>query len=196
MTPSATKSLKNTVTKAIALTLATSFALTTALPVSMAEAHPRNYAHSHGGHAVVKHRGHHEVVRRHKKRKHRNSHNGDALAAGIIGFAIGAIIADQAGRNRQPDVVYVQPEPVYSAPQRPIYTQPQVVRRPLNDPYTGNRRYDDGPTVIRYDDEVNVSYEPWTPAWAEWCDNRYRSFNINTGTFRGYDGRDHFCVVK
>jgi hypothetical protein len=192
--------LKISATKAIALTLATSFALTSALPVSTASAHPRNYAHNHGGHKVIKHHKKHKVVRHHRKYKHRNN-GGDALAAGILGFAIGAIIADHATRPR---TVYVQPETVYVAPQ-PVYREPYVQRRPLNDPYATPRysdrsydddRYDDGPRVIRYEDEVSTTYEPWTPQWARWCDNNYRSFNINTGTFRGYDGKDHFCVVK
>lgn len=39
-------------------------------------------------------------------------------------------------------------------------------------------------------------YEPWSPGWYRYCAQRYRSFNAATGTFRGYDGRDHFCVVN
>lgn len=46
--------------------------------------------------------------------------------------------------------------------------------------------------VIRY----SGSLEPWTRAWFEYCDDRYRSFNPSTGTFRGYDGQDHFCVAN
>ena len=26
-----------------------------------------------------------------------------------------------------------------------------------------------------------------------WCDQRYRSYNIRTDTFTGYDGRQHYC---
>ncbi|MAY63701.1 MAG: hypothetical protein CML29_15975 [Rhizobiales bacterium] len=37
------------------------------------------------------------------------------------------------------------------------------------------------------------SLEPWTRDWYRYCDNRYRSFNPDTGTYRGFDGRDHFC---
>lgn len=40
------------------------------------------------------------------------------------------------------------------------------------------------------------SIEPWTPAWYRYCDDRYRSFNDRTGTYRGYDGQDHFCVAN
>lgn len=49
-----------------------------------------------------------------------------------------------------------------------------------------------GPKVITY----GSTLEPWTRGWYEWCDDRYRSFNAETGTYRGYDGRDHFCVPK
>jgi len=39
-------------------------------------------------------------------------------------------------------------------------------------------------------------YEPWSNSWFQYCSNKYRSFNASTGTYRGYDGRDHFCVVQ
>ncbi len=39
------------------------------------------------------------------------------------------------------------------------------------------------------------SVEPWTRDWYRYCDNKYRSFNPDTGYYRGYDGRDHFCRV-
>ena len=40
------------------------------------------------------------------------------------------------------------------------------------------------------------AYEPWSRSWMNYCSNRYRSFNASTGTYRGYDGRDHFCVAN
>ena len=43
---------------------------------------------------------------------------------------------------------------------------------------------------------VTQSFEPWTDEWFAWCDARYRSFDPNTGTFLGYDGRRHFCVYR
>ena len=39
------------------------------------------------------------------------------------------------------------------------------------------------------------SYEPWTRPWYDYCSQRYRSFNPDSGTFVGYDGREHFCVA-
>ena len=38
--------------------------------------------------------------------------------------------------------------------------------------------------------------EPWTQDWYRYCSTRYRSFDPRTGTFRGYDGYDHFCVAN
>ncbi|MBU4527207.1 MAG: BA14K family protein [Hoeflea sp.] len=40
------------------------------------------------------------------------------------------------------------------------------------------------------------AYQPWSQSWMRYCSNKYRSFNPSTGTYRGYDGRDHFCVVN
>ncbi len=40
------------------------------------------------------------------------------------------------------------------------------------------------------------SIEPWTAAWYDYCSDRYNSFNPSTGTFRGFDGYDHFCVAR
>ena len=142
-----------------------------------------------------------------KKRYYRDRHgkyrsnDGHLLAAGIIGFAIGAILSE-ASRPPEPRVVYVpqQPHPVpppayYDPyPHRPLsdYRDPGQYGRSGYDDYAG----DDEPRVIRYEDEVAVTYEPWTPEWEDWCRDTYRSFNPRTGTFRGYDGLDHFCVVK
>lgn len=39
-------------------------------------------------------------------------------------------------------------------------------------------------------------YEPWSKSWYRYCANKYRSFNASTGTYRGYDGRNHFCVAR
>ncbi|HMQ58250.1 MAG TPA: BA14K family protein [Rhizobiaceae bacterium] len=94
-------------------------------------------------------------------------HNDDALIAAGIGIVTGAIIAGAlADREPEPQVIYRDVQPDYPPAPRIIHA-PQV-----------------------------VSYEPWTKGWYQWCDDRYRSFNPEKGTFRGYDGRDHFCVVK
>lgn len=71
-------------------------------------------------------------------------------------------------------------------------------RRVYNDAYDEcmSRRvnYREPPRRGRYDFDGG-RYEAGSPAWFEWCESRYRSFNPRTGTYRGYDGRDHYCVV-
>jgi hypothetical protein len=39
-------------------------------------------------------------------------------------------------------------------------------------------------------------YQPWSKSWFRYCSKKFRSFNASTGTYRGYDGRDHFCVAR
>jgi len=101
------------------------------------------------------------------RRDHRR-HDGDAAAAAILGLAGVAIIAGALSKPNPPVVyeTYPAPNPYPPAPSRP--------------------------NVITYESTL----EPWTRGWYEWCDDHYRSFNPETGTFRGYDGRDHFCVPK
>lgn len=160
------KTLLQPARKAAITGIAAAFLATTLMPVATAEAGHRKWK---------RHNGHHVVYVK-KRKKHRRYDGGDALAAGIVGLAVGAIIADQATRYRQPDVVYVQPQPRYVAPQ-PVYRTP-------------------APRVITYDNAVRATYEPWSPEWYNWCRANFRSFNPSKGTYRGYDGLDHFCVVK
>ncbi|MEJ8572155.1 BA14K family protein [Microbaculum marinum] len=70
--------------------------------------------------------------------------NGAAVAAGIAGLAVGAMIGSAA-----------------SAP-APVYRQ-------------------------------STSMQPWSPAWYQYCESKYRSFDRNSGTYLGYDGQRHFC---
>lgn len=91
----------------------------------------------------------------HGYRHYRN--NDDAIALGIIGLGVGAIIGGAIANSHNPRVIYRQP---------------------------GTRVISGG------------GYEPWSRSWYRYCSNKYRSFNASTGTYRGYDGRDHFCVVR
>jgi hypothetical protein len=106
--------------------------------------------------------------------RHHRHHNGDALAAGVLGLAAGALIVG-ALNNPQPRYYdpgyddydgYARPAPV-----RRYYAQPRVV-------------YAD-----RY-------AEPWTREWYEYCSDRYRTFNSRSGTFTGNDGDQHFCTAN
>ena len=96
--------------------------------------------------------------------RHHNG-NGDAWAAGAIGLAAGALIG---GALAQPA------EPIYRDYDDGYYRRPVRVYREVGPRYYGGA-------------------QPWSPSWYRYCADRYRSFNPETGTFRGYDGRDYFC---
>ena len=97
----------------------------------------------------------------------RHHNRGNAVAAGIVGLATGAIIGSALSQPSRPQVIYQAPPP------------PPVAYQPAAPQY-----YAPAPRPV---------YQPWTQGWYQYCANQYRSFNPRTGTFRGYDGQDHFC---
>ncbi|GLS32151.1 BA14K-like protein [Mesorhizobium albiziae] len=101
-------------------------------------------------------------------RRHRS--NGDAVAAGVIGLAAGALIGGALAQPRYREPVYYDD-----------YYEPAPVRR-----YNYVRTYEEPRYVRRY-------AEPWSREWYRYCSSRYRSFDPDTGTFVGYDGRERFC---
>ena len=103
---------------------------------------------------------------RNRHHYHHHSNSGDLAAAGILGLAAGALVVGLAS----------QPEPVYANP----YRQPRP--RPV-------REY---PETVYLDG----AFEPWSSEWYDYCSDRYRSFDPRSGTFMGYDGREHFCVAN
>lgn len=119
-------------------------------------------------------------------RRHRSNDN--ALAAGIAGLAVGAIVGGLVSQPYNNGRVYYdepryRPVPSYPAyPAYPVYQTPQPIYQAP--------RYDYRPTY-RY-----AGMEPWTPSWYRACSARYRSFNPSSGTFTGYDGQRHFCTLN
>lgn len=122
------------------------------------------------------------------RRHHRINRNADALIAGAIGLAAGAIIIGALTEQNRPrrvyrERVYDQPiydEPVYVEPDEDYYPpqpKPRVVRRPQ----------------VIYSDDYAGDFAPWTRGWYQYCAARYRSFNPERGTYRGFDGLNHFC---
>lgn len=118
-------------------------------------------------------------------RHHHN--NDDAWAAGAAGLVAGALIGGtiasqpryNGGYNER---VYIDPEPEYD------YYEPRPVYRP-------RPVYQARPVVVDSYGGGYRSLEPWTPSWYRYCAQRYRSFNPDSGTFRGYDGRSYFCTA-
>jgi hypothetical protein len=97
---------------------------------------------------------------------HHRHHGGDALAAGVVGLAAGMIAGAAIASPPAPRYYYYD-----DAPRRVYYRPAYVYERPV---YVGG-------------------YEPWSRSWYRYCSNRYRSFDPQSGTFVGYDGREHFC---
>lgn len=142
-----------------------------------AQAHDTGYRHMHkyvtpSTHQFYNPRAPH--LRPHTKHVAPKRHNNvdKAIILGLFGLAAGAAIAHSANKNKQ-----VQPNHSY---------QPQ---------YQRNNYYPPAPnSTASY--SANGRYAPWSASWYQYCENRYRSFNPTTGTFRGYDGKDHFCVAR
>ncbi len=122
---------------------------------------------------------------------HRHRHkNNDAIAAGVIGLAAGAIVGGLLSESRRDnDRVYIDPP---YRPRQPGWSyhygssshweyEPEVTVRPV---------YQQRPTYYR------PAMEPWSREWFRYCSNRYRSFDGRTGTFMGYDGQRHFCQPR
>jgi hypothetical protein len=107
--------------------------------------------------------------RNHGRHYHHHSGGNDLAVAGILGLAAGALVVGLAS----------QPEPVYA----------DRYRR------TGPRPVRDYPETVYLDDYAG-GLEPWSAGWYDYCSDRYRSFNPRSGTFIGYDGREHFCVAN
>jgi hypothetical protein len=137
------------------------------------------------------HKRHH-----HKKVVQNNNNHNNAVVWGIIGLAAGAIIANGAHQNQKRQKVYTQPKVHPTYPGSTYYPT-----APSSNTYYNNQQkaYRNSKRRARnnsYGVSSSRSYEPWSQNWYQYCDRKYRSFNANTGTFRGYDGKDHFCVVR
>ena len=142
-------------------------------------------------------------------------YNDGALIAGVAGVILGAAIgAPFYGTYYEPEpqVIYVEPGPYYGEPY-PVYAEPELVyaepepyiaktpRRTKN--RDGYKKHNPGPRVVTYDESIGsgddsygASHEPWTEAWVDRCRSKFRSFDARTGTYKGYDGLRHFCVIR
>lgn len=128
--------------------------------------------------------------RRHHDRDHGRHHSrslnaGEIAAIGVFGLAAGVVassIITNSNSPRNGDVLIgpIDGDPAYQPGYQPGY-QPDY-----DDKY-----YPAPPTPHRN----TYALEPWSRAWFDYCSDRYRSFNPRTGTYRGYDGRDHFCTA-
>ncbi len=111
----------------------------------------------------------------------------EVIGLGLLGVVAGALIIDNNHRR------YEQPRQVYRPAPRPVYQEPDY------DAYDPDYDvYPDAPPAPRRPHHAVNYYnasEPWTDGWYRYCSDRYRSFNPEIGTFRGNDGRSHFCTA-
>ena len=121
-------------------------------------------------------------------RRHYHGGNNDAIAAGVIGLAAGALLGSALAQPRYSQPSYSQPsyDDDYYGGESNYIVRREPIRRPapVREYYPAN-----------YDSYAG-GIEPWTPGWYRYCDGRYQSFNARTGTFTGYDGEQHFCVAN
>jgi len=100
---------------------------------------------------------------------------GDALAAGALGLAAGAVIGSAIAEGSNRPGSYDNPLPSPGGPPAGGYAYPEA-------PASA------GPAA--------AGLEPWSDGWYRYCATNYKSFDPTKGTYRGYDGHDHFCVVR
>ncbi|MGV8938865.1 MAG: BA14K family protein [Allorhizobium sp.] len=115
-----------------------------------------------------------------RQRHHQRDRGGnDAAVLGLFGLAAGVAVGAAIANNSGPR--YVEPD----------YVDPRYQRGPYLEGRVGE--VDDYPPPPR----ARASYvlQPWTPDWYEYCANRYRSFDSQSGTYVGYDGRPHMCTA-
>lgn len=109
-------------------------------------------------------------VRPPERNHHRSADDGSALALGIIGVTAGFVIGSAIAGGGSPATA-IAPQP------------PRDWRVP---PYGRNFPSAYRPTTV----------EPWTREWYRECRDAYATFNPARGTYRGYDGRERFCVIE
>lgn len=119
-----------------------------------------------------------------------------------------------------PDAEYVGPADGNVDPDDPDYAPPRahhVVRTAPDDQYQDSGDPDDtGPIDDQADNEgyfpdrpqrEHVTHrntdmaqqgtlQPWTAKWRNYCKQRFSTFNSTTGTYAGYDGKQHFCTAE
>ncbi len=150
----------NRLLKSAVLGLAVAATTLSALPSAEAGDRWRRHHGNYGGNYHGNYYRHH-------------GNNGDLVAAGVLGLAVGALVA---GVATAPQREYYEPVPVYRD------VPPRAYRR----------AYVQEPRVMY----AEGALEPWSPEWYDYCQDRYRSFNARTGTYTGYDGVRRFCQAN
>lgn len=143
-----------------------------------ANAHDRGFGHVHRHGPVVKCHQYNNFCNSGQWRVQRHGSNDGANVAGaaVLGIIGGALIGSAIANSKN----------------QPRYVAPRQTYNPNHFPQAPRRVYKQQ-KVVTYD---GGSLEPWSRGWYQYCDAKYRSFNPQKGTYRGYDGLDHFCVAR
>ncbi len=107
---------------------------------------------------------------------HDRHHGDDMLAVGIAGLAAGVIAGAivSGSQDNGPREVQTYDEP-------PRYRERAVY----------DNSGDDGYRPASYQ-----RVRPWSPAWYQICEDRYDSFDPQTGTYIDGYGNERFCKVR
>jgi hypothetical protein len=123
------------------------------------------------------------------------------------------VIVDEGPLYADPDVVYVAPDEEYIE-RSDAYADPDSDDRYGDDTQSYDRLSPDRDAGVddasrdetyfpdrpernrnRATSTAQGTLEPWTAEWRSYCKQRFQSFNATTGTYRGYDGKNHFCTA-
>jgi hypothetical protein len=129
----------------------------------------------------------------------RHTNRDAAIIGGVLGLAAGVAVGSALSQPRyEEEPVYAEPPPVrrYQTYQPsytyddPDYREYRPAPRPV---YRAQPVYE--PRPVYRQRQVYRTIEPWSQSWYNYCSQRYRSFNPNSGTYIGNDGNSHFCVA-
>jgi hypothetical protein len=118
---------------------------------------------------------------------------GDAIAAGILGLAAGAIIVGALSQPRY----QTYSAPAYAAPPPPPPVPSHGYRPHVRKygGYTEYRQYGEsyGQNYGQYGGSYDAAPAPWSADWYAYCASKYRSFDPQTGTYQPYQGGRRLC---
>ena len=161
--------------KSTAVAIASALTLTGLGTTTTAHAHDAGWSHTHRNHQMKRQLNRHLhrniIVEQHTH--HHHSTDAQKVGGVLLGILGTAIVVDALTKaNNAPQPAY--PTQVYKSHPTPYPPAP-------SEPY-----------VVYH----TQCLEPWRDGWRAWCHENYKTFNEHTGTYRGYDGLDHFCVPK
>ena len=125
-------------------------------------------------------------------------HRDRAIIAGAVGVTAGVLLGAALAQPSYAAPVYAEPEPYYEPDV--VYVEPRPHYRERVRVIERHHVYESpAPRYRRYEEPVyrevynDYAPEPWTPDWYSYCASKYRSFDVNTGTFQPYNGPRQVC---